>query len=45
MQCFIVKDGNRLAVDYVYYEEDPGRRSAANLMTSAAARASAKPIN
>ncbi len=31
--CFVVKDGNGLAIAYVYYEEDPGRRTAANLMT------------
>ena len=26
--CFIVKDANGLAVAYVYYEEEPGRRAA-----------------
>src|SRR6516162_4431225 len=26
--CFIVKDANGLAVAYVYYEEEPGRRTA-----------------
>jgi len=31
--CFIVKDQNGHALAYVYYEEEPGRRSAANLMT------------
>ena len=31
--CFIVRDGDGQAVAYVYYEEEPGRRSAANLMT------------
>jgi hypothetical protein len=31
--CFIVKDANGVAVAYVYYEEEPGRRTAANLMT------------
>ena len=31
--CFIVKDANGLAVAYCYYEEEPGRRTAANLMT------------
>ena len=36
--CFIVKDRNGFAVANVYYEEEPGRRSAANLMTSDEAR-------
>jgi hypothetical protein len=36
--CFIVKDANGLAVAYVYYEEEPGRRTAANLMTKDEAR-------
>ena len=36
--CFIVRDCNGQAVAYVYYEEDPGRRSAANLMTRDEAR-------
>ena len=31
--CFIVKDHNGQALAYVYYEEDPGRRAAANLLT------------
>ena len=35
--CFIVKDGNGFAVAYVYYEEEPGRRSAADLLTRDAA--------
>jgi len=30
--CFIVKDGNGQALAYVYFEE-PGRRSAENLMS------------
>jgi hypothetical protein len=29
--CFIVKDRTRYALAYVYYEEESGRRSAANL--------------
>jgi hypothetical protein len=33
-----VKDANGLAVAYVYYEEEPGRRAAANLMTKEEAR-------
>ena len=36
--CFIAKDKNGFAVAYVYYEEEPGRRSAANLMTKDEAR-------
>ena len=36
--CFIVKDASGLAVSYVYYEEEPGRRAAANLMTKDEAR-------
>jgi hypothetical protein len=30
--CFIVKDRNAYALAYVYYEEEPGCRSAANLL-------------
>jgi endo-1,4-beta-D-glucanase Y len=36
--CFIVKDANGLAVAYVYYEEEPGRRTSANLMSRDEAR-------
>ena len=35
--CFIVKDASGLAVAYVYYEEEPGRRTAANLRPRGAA--------
>jgi hypothetical protein len=35
---FIVKDATGLTVAYVYYEEEPGRRAAANLMTKEEAR-------
>jgi hypothetical protein len=31
--CFIVRDGNGHALAYVYFEDEPGRRSAATLMT------------
>jgi hypothetical protein len=34
--CFIVRDHNRQAL--VYFEDEPGRRSAAHLMTRAEAR-------
>jgi endo-1,4-beta-D-glucanase Y len=36
--CFVVKDANGFAVCYVYYENEPGRRTAANLMTKDDAR-------
>jgi hypothetical protein len=31
--CFIVKDASSQALAYVYYEEEPGRRSVAKLMS------------
>jgi hypothetical protein len=33
-----VKDGNGQKVAYVYYEDEPGRRSAAKLLTKDEAR-------
>ena len=36
--CIIVRDTNGLAVAYLYYEQEPGRRTAANLMTEDEAR-------
>jgi hypothetical protein len=30
---FIVRDANRQALAYVYFEEEPGRRAAAKLLT------------
>jgi hypothetical protein len=34
---YIVRDANKFAVAYVYFESAPGRRAAANLMTKEAA--------
>jgi hypothetical protein len=31
--CFIVRDANKFPVAYVYFEDEPGRRASANLMT------------
>jgi hypothetical protein len=36
--CFIVRDANGQALSYVYYENEPGRRSAAKLLTKDEAR-------
>jgi hypothetical protein len=36
--CFIVRDGNRQAVAYVYCEDEPGRRTTAKLLTRDEAR-------
>jgi hypothetical protein len=36
--CFIVRDANGQALSYVYYESEPGRRSAAKLLTREEAR-------
>jgi hypothetical protein len=32
-RCFIVRDANGQALAYVYYEQEPGRRAAAHLLT------------
>jgi hypothetical protein len=42
--AFVVKDSARHKLAYVYYEEEPGRRSAAKLLSKDEARRSAADI-
>jgi endo-1,4-beta-D-glucanase Y len=37
-KCFIVKNHDGLKLAYVYFEDEPGRRSAAKLLTRDEAR-------
>lgn len=36
--CFVVRDANGFALAYAYFEQEPGRRAAAHLMTKDEAR-------
>ena len=42
--CFIVRDANGQALAHVYFEEEPGRRAAAKLLTHDEARRIAAKI-
>ena len=41
--CFIVRDGNGQQLAYVYFEDEPGRRSVAKLLTKDEARRTTPP--
>jgi hypothetical protein len=42
--CFIIREANGQALAYDYYEQEPGRRTAANLLTRDEARRIASNI-
>jgi len=41
---YVVRDANKQALAYIYYENEPGRRSAAKLLTKDEARRIASNI-
>src|SRR5215472_5429587 len=43
--CFIVRDNDGQQLAYVYFEEEPGRRSAAKLLSKDEARGAAERAN
>jgi hypothetical protein len=42
--CFVVRDHNGQVLAYVYFEDEPGRRSAAKLLSKDATRRIASNI-